>query len=142
MSKILKIFSKKISFNHQPIPIYIIIRHIYEFEEIDTKITKNDMRELILLCTKGIHFTFSGERFTQRGGVRMGSPLTPILASSFMVELERNSIPMLNDHLSCWRRYVYDTICFIKNGLVENLLSTLNNFRNSIKFTYETGSGN
>ena len=100
------------------------------------------MRGFILLCTKGIHFTFSGERFTQRDGVRMGSPLAPILASSFMVELERNSIPILKDHLSCWRRYVDDTICFIKNGLVENLLSTLNNFRNSIKFTYETGSGN
>ena len=59
-----------------------------------------------------------------------------------MVELERNLIPILKDSLPCWRRYVEDTICFIKNGSVEHVLSTLNNFHSSIKFTYETESGN
>ena len=52
--------------------IDIIIRRIYEFKEIDTRITKNEMRELILLCTKYVHFTFNGETFTQVGGVAMG----------------------------------------------------------------------
>ena len=110
--------------------IDIIIRRIYEFKEIDTRITKNKMRELTLLCTKNVHF--NGETFSQ---VAMGSPLAPILANIFMVELERNLIPILKDHLSCWRRYVDDTICFIKNGSVEHVLSTLNNFHSSIKFT-------
>ena len=59
-----------------------------------------------------------------------------------MVEFERNLIPILKDPLSCWRRYVDNTICFIKNGSVEHVLSTLNNFHGSIKFTYETESGN
>ena len=72
----------------------------------------------------------------------MGKPLAPILAKIFMVEHERNLIPILKDHLSCWKRYVDDTICFIKNGSVEHVLSTLNNFHSSIKFTYETESGN
>ena len=58
-----------------------------------------------------------------------------------MVELEGNLIPILKDHLSCWRRYVDDTICFNKNKSVEHILSTLNNFHSSIKFTYETESG-
>ena len=100
------------------------------------------MRELILLCTKNVHFTFNGETFTQIDGVPVGSPFAPIIAGIFMVELERNVIPILKDHLSCWRRYVDDTICFIKNGSVEHVLSTLNNFHSSIKFTYETESGN
>ena len=52
--------------------IAIIIRRIYEFKEIDTRITKNKMRELILLCTKNVHFTFNGETFTQVDGVAMG----------------------------------------------------------------------
>ena len=80
---------QKIPFNHQLISfdvvslftnvpvdatIDIIIRRIYEFKEIVTRITKNEMRELILLCTKNIHFTFNGETFTQVGGVAMGSP--------------------------------------------------------------------
>ena len=94
--------------------IDIIIRRIYEFKEIDTRITKNEMRELILLCTKNVHFTFTGETFTQVDCVAMRSPLAPILANIFMVKLERNSIPVLKDHLSCWKRYVDDPICFIK----------------------------
>ena len=44
--------------------------------------------------------------------------------------------------MSCWRRYVDDSICFIKNRSVEHVLSTLNNFNSVIKFTYETESGN
>ena len=100
------------------------------------------MRELILLCTKNVYFTFNGETFIKVDGVAIGSPLAPILANIFMAELQRNLIPILKDHLSCWRRYVDDTICFIKNGSVEHVLSTLNNFHSSIKFTYETESGN
>ena len=122
--------------------IDIIIRRIYEFKEIDTRITKNEMRELILLCPKNVHFTFNGETFTEVDGVAMGSSLAPILAGIFMVELERNLIPILKGHLSCCRRYVDDSICFIKNGSDVHVLSTLNNFHSSIKFTYETESGN
>ena len=122
--------------------IDIIIRRIYESKEIDTTITKNEMRQLILLWTKNVQFTFNGETFTQVDGVAMGSPLAPILAGIFTVELERNLIPILKDHLSCWRRYVDDNVCFVKNGSVEHLLSILNNFHSSTKFTYETESGN
>ena len=68
------------------------------------------MRELILLFTKNVHFKFNGEMFTQIDGVAMGSPLAPILAGIFMVELERNLISILKDHLSYWRRYVDGTI--------------------------------
>ena len=148
---------QKIPFNHQLIffgvvsffpklPIDattdIIILCIYEFTEIDTRITKNEMRQLILVCTKNVHFKFHDDMFTQVDCIALGSPLAPILANIFMVELERNLIPILKDHLSCWKRYVDDTICFIKNGSVEHVLSTLNNFHSSIKFTYETESGN
>ena len=62
-----------------------IIRRIYEFKEIDTRITKNEIRELILLCTKNVHFTFNAETFTQVNRVAMGSPLEPILANIFIV---------------------------------------------------------
>ena len=146
---------QKIPFNHQLIffgvvsffpklPIDattdIIILCIYEFTEIDTRITKNEMRQLILVCTKNVHFKFHDDMFTQVDCIALGSPLAPILANIFMVELERNFIPILKEHLSCLRCYVDNTICFIKNGWVEHVLSTLN-FHSSIKFTYETESG-
>ena len=128
------------------VPIYTTIDtnilRICEFKEIDTRITKYEIRGLILLCTKNVHFTFNGKTFTQVDGVVMGSPLAPILAGIFMVELERNLITILKDNLSTWRRYIDDTICFIKNGSLEHVLSALNNFHSSIKFTDETESGN
>ena len=65
------------------------------------------MRELILLFTKGVHFPFSGETITEIDSVAMGSPLAPILAGIFMVELERKLIPIFKDHLSCWGRYPF-----------------------------------
>ena len=114
--------------------IDIIIRHICEFKEINKRITKNEMRQLILLCTKNVHFTFNGETLTQIDDTAMGSPSAPTLAGIFIVELERNLTPILKDHLSCWRRYIGDTICFIKKGSVEHVLSSLNNYQSSIKF--------
>ena len=60
------------------------------------------MTDLILLCTNGLHFTFSGKTLTQIDNEARKSPLAPILAAIYMVELERNLIPILKDHLS-WR---------------------------------------
>ena len=44
----------------------------------------------------------------------MGSPLGPVLAGIFMVELERTILPTLREHMSPWKRYVDDTISYIK----------------------------
>ena len=96
----------------------IIISRIYKFKEIDTRITKNEMRELILLCTKNLHFMFNGETFTQV--VAMGSPLAPILANIFMVELERNLNTNIKGSFILLEMLVDDTTCFIKNGSVEH----------------------
>ena len=70
--------------------IDVVIRRFHEFKEIDTRITKKEMRDLILLCTKNVYFTFNGETFTQVDVVEMRSPLAPKLAGIFMVKLERN----------------------------------------------------
>ena len=53
------------------------------------------MKELLLLCTKNVHFTFNGQIYIQVDGVAMGSPLAPLLADIFMIELERSLIPNL-----------------------------------------------
>ena len=46
-------------------------------------------------------------------------------------------IPKLSQHLQFWKRYVDDTICFVRDGYQEFVLSCLNSFHNSIQFTYE-----
>ena len=122
--------------------IDVIIKHIYENKEIQTNITKAEMKEIILLCTKDVHFTFCGKTFTQTDGVAMGSPLGSVLAGIFMVELETHLILKLKDHLLCWKRYFDDIICFLKIDSTTHILNILSNFHSSIKFTYETESDN
>ena len=68
----------------------------------------------------------------------MGSPLGPVLAGILMVDLERSLVPLVTAELSFWRRYVDDTITFVKIGTVDHILSMLNNFDPNIQFTYET----
>ena len=67
----------------------------------------------------------------------MGSPLGPVLTDIFMVELENNIVPVLGGNLSLWKRYVDDTICFVKIGTINYIKTILNNFDLNITFTYE-----
>ena len=100
------------------------------------------MGELILLCTKGVHFTFYGKTYVQTNGVAMCSLLGPVLLGIFMVELENNLIHTLSEHVPCWKRYVDDTICFFKNDSIDQVISVLNSFPRSIQFTYQTEKNN
>ena len=64
--------------------------------------------------------------YQQNDGVTMTSLLGPILAITFMVEQETKIIPTVTNSISHWRRYVNDTIVFIKNRCVEPVLVRLN----------------
>ena len=75
-------------------------------------------------------------RYIQNDGVAMGSPLGPVLSDIFMIELETSLLPELVDYIQFWKRYVDDTICFIKVGPI-NYISLLNRCYVNIKFTYE-----
>ena len=80
---------------------------------------------MLLLCNKKVHFTFNGKTYIQTDGVAMGSPLGPVLADIFMIELEKSLSPELTSYISYWKRYMDDTICFIKIEYVHNTLSVL-----------------
>ena len=67
----------------------------------------------------------------------MGSPLGPVLAGLFVVNLERSLVPKLIIYINFWRRHVDETIIFVEIGSVEYFLSVLNNFQLKIKFPYE-----
>ena len=67
----------------------------------------------------------------------IGSPLGPVLADIFMVELENTLVPTLTDYMKFWKRYADDTICFVKMGSVEDIVLILNSFDANIQFTYE-----
>ena len=96
------------------------------------------MQSLILhLYTKNVHFKFNGEILIQINGVAMCSPLGPILANIFMVELEKIIIPKLEKEVKLWRRFVDDTICFAKMDSLNYILLTINSFHKNIKCPME-----
>ena len=68
--------------------INVILRKIYSNHEIDTNISKKEVKDLLILCTKNVHCSFNGDIYIQCDGVAMGSPLGPVLTGIFMVELE------------------------------------------------------
>ena len=130
-------FDVKPLFTNVPLEytIGLVLERIYNKGELVTNITRSEVKEM-LLCTKNVHFSYNHDIYIQRDGVAMGSPLGPVLEGIFMVNLERSLVPQLNVYFNFWRRYVDDTITFVKIGSVEYLLSVFNNFHPKIKSTY------
>ena len=58
---------------------------------------KQEMKELLILCTKNVHLTFNNETYIQVGGVAMASLLGPVVANIFMVKLQTSVIPNLSN---------------------------------------------
>ena len=132
-------FDVKSLFTNVPLDrtIDTVLRRIYHKHELQTSITRSEMKELLILCTKNVHFTFDNVIKVQNDGVAMGLPLGPVLSDIFTIELEISLLPELTDYIQFWKRYIDDTICFIKVGSVNYILSLLNSFDTNIKFTYE-----
>ena len=122
--------------------IEIILKRIYGNNQINTSITKKEMKEVILLCTMRVHLTFDDKTYVQTNGMTMGSQLYQVLPRIFLAQLENDLIHTLSEHLPCWKRYIDDTICFIKNDSIDYVISVLNSFYPSIQFTYETENNN
>ena len=117
--------------------IELILDKVYNDQLVNTKLQREELRELLNLCTKEMHFSFNGQIFQQVDGVAMGNPLGPVLANIFMVELECQINPTLKDKMPLWFRYVDDTFTFIKDNEIQNVLNVLNSFHADIKFTHE-----
>ena len=64
----------------------------------------------------------------QNDGVAMSSPLGTVQTDISMIESETSFIPELTDQKKFWKRYVDDTICFMKAGSINYMLSVLNSF--------------
>ena len=105
--------------------------------KIETNIPRNIMKELLLLCTKHLHFTFNGDNYIQLDGVAMGSPLGPLLANVFMCSLEESTVPTLKDCLVHSKRYVDDTHVYIEPDKTDYVMKKLDTYHQQIQFTYE-----
>ena len=69
----------------------------------------------------------------------MGSPLSPIIADIFMVDLEERAIAGAGEDIapSVWKRYVDDVLSVVKRDKGQLLLDHLNKQHEKIRFTME-----
>ena len=85
-------------------------------------------KNLLLLCTKNVHFTFENKICQQKNGVAMGSSLGPVSRGIFMVHLERTLMPKLEKFVKPWKRYADDTITYIKPDFITDVIDIVNKF--------------
>ena len=71
----------------------------------------------------------------------IGAPLSPVLASVFMIDFETKCIPVSPVPFKMWIRFVDDTYAVVKRGQEEAVLQYLNGVHSSIKFTCEVEEG-
>ena len=71
----------------------------------------------------------------------MGSPLGPLLANIFVVELETSIIPNLSNKVKLWKRFFDNTYCLARSEYIDNILLALNSFHKNIKFLFEIEKG-
>ena len=95
------------------------------------------MKEPLTLCTRNVHFTFDNQVYQQINGVAMGSTFGQVLAGILIVELVIRIVPTLGNMVFNWKRFLDDTIGYVKNGSIDIILSKLNSFHPNIQFTYE-----
>ena len=122
--------------------INLIFDKVYKESLIQTKLKRNELKQLLELCTKEMHFSFEGDIYEQVDGVAMGSPLGPVLANIFMVALEDSLVNSLSKEMPLWFRYVDGTFTFIQKEEITNVIRVLNNFHKDIIFTHEIEKDN
>ena len=93
-------FDMKSLFTNVPLDrtIDIILTRVYDRKDLKTLITRCEIKEMLTLCTKNVHFTYNRKIFVQTDGVAMGSPFGSVLADIFITELEKTLLPDIYIH--------------------------------------------
>lgn len=82
--------------------IDVILGKVYDEKMIHTNIPRKELKELLLLCTKNVHFGFNNKLYQQLDEVAMGSLLGPVIAGIFMVEFKTTIVLTLSHYLSLY----------------------------------------
>lgn len=106
-----------------------------------TKLSVEDIMNLLVFTTKNTYFQFNGKIYRQKEGFAMGDPLSAVMANLFMEDLEQQALDTapVECAISLWKRYVDDIINKIKRGQAQKLNDHLNQIdpTGNIKFTHE-----
>ena len=108
------------------VTIDVILNQMYDRNEANPNILKQQIRDFLLVSTENVHFSYNEDIYTQADGVAIGLLLGPVLAGITIVELEGILLSPLREHMSPWKRHVDDTTSFIKEESIEHVSSKLN----------------
>ena len=131
---------KMISFHVSSLFTTVLLDYAIDLSMKQIKAIKKLKLILVERIWKNVHFTFENNIYQEKDGVAMESPLRPVLAEIFMVHLKRRLMPKLEKFMKFWKRYVDDTIPYIKPDYFTYVTDILNKFHENIKFTYEVES--
>lgn len=107
--------------------------------------TKQEIIKLLKFCTTDMCFNFGDFYYKQKNGVTMGSPLAPILAELFLLDIEKRFIYNNNFLIKnfFYYRYVDDIFMIIPDKISEQIiLNYFNILSPQLKFTMEIENKN
>jgi len=83
----------------------------------------DDIMELLEFILTTTYFNFRDQIYRQKFGTAMGSPVSPLVANSFLEHLEQKLLATALEDLKpkLWKRYVDDILEIAKKGSVEKL---------------------
>lgn len=73
--------------------IQLVLKKIYEKHQALINV-KPEMKEMLIICAKNVHFIFNEDIPKQTDGVVMGFPLFSVFADIFIVELDDTIDPV------------------------------------------------
>ena len=124
--------------------IDIIIEQAFSHPSIPPPVLpEDDLRNLLLICTKETPFKLSESNFIQVDGVSMGCPLGPTFADFYMSHVENlilNQNRASNPHI--YMRYVDDIFCVFNSNRHINLFKQRLHNHCILKFTTEEMKNN
>ena len=115
----LKMITMDVTNMYPSIPLDIAINYAIEIikRENETNINTEDLVKLFEFCTKELVFTFENKYYKQINGVTMGSPLAPILAHCYMLNIDEK-IQNLTPAPIFYYRYVDDCFALVSKQLI------------------------
>ena len=121
------------------VPVDDLLEFLEEkLETVDLPHSARTIIDLIKLCIKECKFTFNDKFYSQRFGMAMGNPLSPILSNLYMEFFESRILSNILPRGVTWLRYVDDILClWPTNYDIDEFLVNINDLVPSIKFTLE-----
>ena len=102
-----------------------------------TKLNIQEICDMISLCFQAAFFKFDGNIFHQVIGTPMGSPASVVIAEIVMQRIEQLIMPLIENQIIFWYRYVDDVITCIDMEKITETLQNINSVNESIQFTME-----